>query len=66
MTTPLETALAYIARGWNPVPMKFRTKGPTDDGWQLRVIDAGNAAQHFNGEQMNVGVILGPSSHGLD
>jgi hypothetical protein len=45
--------------------MKYRTKGPTEDGWQLRVIDVGNAAQYFNGEQMNVGVILGPSSHGL-
>jgi hypothetical protein len=29
------------------------------------VIDADNAATYFNGSRMNVGVILGPSSHGL-
>ena len=29
------------------------------------MIDADNAATYFNGSRMNVGVILGPSSHGL-
>jgi AAA domain/Bifunctional DNA primase/polymerase, N-terminal len=62
---PLDIALDYIRRGWNPVPIKYRAKGPTDDGWQRRIIDAGNAAPHFNGAQMNIGVVLGPSSHGL-
>ena len=26
--TPLEAALDYIARGWNPAPVKYRAKKP--------------------------------------
>ena len=67
MTSPLDIALDYIGRGWNPVPVDYRAKKPsTGNDWQLRVIDASNAPHYFNGSgQMNVGVILGPSSHGL-
>jgi hypothetical protein len=63
--TALEVALTYIARGWNPVPIPFRAKRPLEDGWQHRVIDAEGAPRHFNGAQMNIGVVLGSSSHGL-
>jgi Bifunctional DNA primase/polymerase, N-terminal len=65
MTTPLEIALDAIARGWNPVPIEYRTKKPIGAEWQLRVIDAGNAARYFNGAEMNIGVLLGPTSHNL-
>jgi RecA-family ATPase len=66
MTSPLDIALDYIGRGWNPVPVDHRSKKPsTGNGWQLRIIDATNAPHYFNGGQMNVGVMLGPSSHGL-
>jgi hypothetical protein len=66
MVTALTIALDYIGRGWNPVPVDYRTKKPsTGTGWQLRVIDAANAPHYFNGGQMNIGVVLGPSSHGL-
>jgi RecA-family ATPase len=66
MTPILELALDYIGRGWNPVPVAFRSKKPSaGSGWHLRIIDASNAARHFNGQRMNIGVILGPSSHGL-
>lgn len=65
MTTALDIALDYIGRGWNPVPVPHRKKKPIGDEWQLRIIDASNAAQHFNGQAMNIGVVLGPSSHGL-
>jgi hypothetical protein len=66
MNTPLEVALDYIGRGWNPVPVDYRAKKPsTGNGWQLRIIDTTNAPHYFNGGQMNIGVILGPSSHGL-
>jgi hypothetical protein len=63
----LDIALDYIRRGWNPVPVGYRAKKPSaGNGWQLRIIDAINAPQYFNGRaKMNVGVILGPSSHGL-
>src|SRR5262249_25523713 len=66
MTSPLDIALDYIGRGWNPVPVNYRAKKPSaGSGWQLRIIDATNAAHYFNSGPMNVGVILGPSSHGL-
>jgi hypothetical protein len=66
MIAMLDIALDYIDRGWNPVPVNYRSKKPSlGTGWQLRIIDASNAAQHFNGQQMNIGVMLGPSSRGL-
>jgi hypothetical protein len=62
----LDIALNYINRGWNPVPVDYRAKKPrAGNGWQLRIIDATNAPDYFNDGQMNIGVILGPSSHGL-
>ena len=63
--TPLETALNFIRRGWNPVPVKFKSKVPLGEAWQERTITTETAPQHFNGEQLNVGVVLGPSSKGL-
>jgi hypothetical protein len=65
MTDPLETALAYIERDWNPLPVPFQTKEPVDVGWPERIIDKHNAARFFNGGPQNIGVILGPSSKGL-
>jgi hypothetical protein len=61
----LDAARAYVARGWNPVPIPYRMKGPVDQGWQLRVIDDSTVADHFNGAPQNIGIVLGPSSHGL-
>jgi hypothetical protein len=63
--TPLETALDYISRGWNPLPVPHGSKRPIGDAWQSRIIDATSAPRHFNGGLQNIGVILGPSSRGL-
>jgi P4 family phage/plasmid primase-like protien len=63
--TPLDHAQEYIARGWNPVPIPFREKGPKDKGWQTRIIDAENAPRYFNGGQQNIGIVLGATSNGL-
>jgi hypothetical protein len=63
--TPLDIALSYIARGWNVTPVEYRGKRPLGNGWQLRIIDASNAPHYFNGEQLNIGAVLGPSSHKL-
>lgn len=65
MNSPLSIALSYIQRGWNPVPVPFRSKGPVDRGWQGRIIDEASAPRFFNGNQQNIGVILGPTSNGL-
>ena len=47
MTTALEAARAYVARGWNPLPLPFKSKIPTDTGWQKRVIGASRPAPIF-------------------
>ena len=56
----------YIRRGWNPLPVTFRGKEPQGDtGWQTRIIDAASAPRFFNAGPLNIGVLLGPTSHGL-
>src|SRR5262249_18332179 len=42
-----------------------QTKKPIDSKWQERVFTAQTAPRHFNGAAINVGVQLGPHSHGL-
>jgi hypothetical protein len=63
--TPLNIALEYIARGWNPIPVPHRTKKPTAKGWNELVVTAETAGQFFNGQQLNIGVRLGETSDGL-
>jgi hypothetical protein len=63
--SPLDIALDCISRGWNPVPVKFRSKVPLGDAWQTRTISEQTAPQLFNGAELNVGVVLGPTSNGL-
>ena len=53
--SPLDLALSYIARGWNPVPVSRKTKKPIGKEWQNRVLTAKTAARHFNGSAINVG-----------
>jgi len=65
MTTPVDIALEIIARDWNPVPLSRRTKKPIGKEWQKRIITAQTASRYFNGAAINVGVQLGPHSHGL-
>jgi putative DNA primase/helicase len=59
----LEIALSYSERGWNPIP--YRAKGPLDNEWQKRTITKDNAADYFNSQPGNIGVLLGPKSRGL-
>ena len=61
----ISIARNYIKRGWNPVPISRRAKGPATDEWQLLTITAENVAQYFNGTAQNIGVQLGPKSRGL-
>jgi Bifunctional DNA primase/polymerase, N-terminal len=59
MPTPLEIALGYIKRGWNPIPVSRQTKKPIGNGWQKRCLDSETVAEAFNGADMNIGVQLG-------
>jgi hypothetical protein len=59
MTSPLlEIALDYINRGWSPVPVPYRKKGPVIEGWQALRITESDAPKFFNGKRQNIGVIL--------
>jgi hypothetical protein len=64
-TRASDYARAYARRGWNPVPVGFKTKKPIGSNWQTRVIREADVPKYFNGAPQNVGVILGASSAGL-
>ena len=53
-------ALAYVRRGWAPVPVPYRQKGPTLNGLAGAAPHRQTAPQYFNGGPLNIGVILGP------
>ena len=61
----LAAALDYIARGWSPIPIPHRKKGPLIDAWQDIRVNTETAAAYFNGATQNVGIILGEASGGL-
>src|SRR5216683_1212683 len=63
--TPLQIAESILARGWNPVPIRHKSKIPIGKEWQKLIITKDNIAAHFNGARMNVGVQLGRNSNGL-
>ncbi len=65
MSVAREAARAYVARGWNPLPLPFKSKIPPDKSWQLRVIREHDLLRFFCGKPQNVGVVLGPTSNGL-
>jgi hypothetical protein len=61
-----EQALAYIRRGWAPLPVAYKGKKPScGDSWgQLRLTES-DVERYFNSGETNIGVILGPPSGGL-
>src|SRR4249920_2772761 len=63
--TLLDAVLTCIARDWNPTPIQPRSKKPVLSDWPNRVIGAAEAPQYFNDPDLNVGIVLGPSSGGL-
>jgi hypothetical protein len=61
----LAAALSYIARGYAPIPIPHREKGPRIDAWQALRVNTETAPAYFNGTAQNIGVILGSASGGL-
>lgn len=51
--------------GLCPIPIPYREKGPTLEGWKQLRITQENAAHYFNGAPQNIGIILGEVSRGL-
>lgn len=63
--TIIKIVEGYIARGWAPVPVPFKEKGPTIPEWHKLKITKDDIGKFFNGKEQNVGVILGAASDGL-
>lgn len=61
----IDIVKGYIGRGWMPVPIPFKGKGPIIPGWQKFTVTSENIGEHFNGKDQNVGIILGQVSGGL-
>src|SRR5262249_34924800 len=58
-------ALDYLAEGFSPIPVKFRSKAPKIKGWPELTVSANNVGDYFNGEPINIGVLTGRPSGGL-
>lgn len=64
---PISTALRYLERGWQPLPIPDTdrpVKGPRSRGWEAFRCTAQEAPFRFSGP-CNVGVLLGAPSGGL-
>jgi putative DNA primase/helicase len=59
-----QAAARYIERGWAPVPLPARQKGPQISGWQHLRLSVSDVPRYFNNGQ-NVGIINGEASGGL-
>lgn len=66
MTTPLDIATGYYARGWVPIEVLFRSKKAHGDNWpQRRYESAEDLKRYFNCAPQNVGILVGEASHWL-
>jgi hypothetical protein len=65
MADALTVAISYIRRGWAPIPVPFRQKGPVFSGWPALRLNEQTAPQYFNGGPLNIGIILGLASQNL-
>src|SRR5215208_6136138 len=63
-TSSAKAAARYIERGWAPVPIPPRQKGPQISGWQHLRMSVSDVPRYFNNAQ-NVGIINGKASGGL-
>ena len=56
--TSLDVALDYIKRGWSPVPVPHRKKGPVIEEWTGLRITVETAPGYFGRQPQNIGVLL--------
>jgi hypothetical protein len=60
-----QTALGYLARGWAPIRVPYRSKSPGRKGWQNERHTREALANVFSNGAGNIGVLLGAPSGGL-
>ena len=58
----LQAAIECGKRGWSVIPVPHRSKNPGIDGWQQLRICPETAAEYFNGQPQNIGLLLGEPS----
>jgi putative DNA primase/helicase len=64
-SNPIDRARGFMGRGWAPIPVPHREKAAIIQGWQTLRIGTDDLPQYFNGEPLNVSVLLGDASAGL-
>ena len=64
--TPIEAARDWLARGFLPVPVPFREKGPVEDDWQKLRLRAEDLPRYFNSQPQNIGILLGEEAGTAD
>jgi hypothetical protein len=57
-----DIALNYARRGWAPIPVPFRAKGPQLKDWQTLGINRAEQIARYFRDPTNLGVILGEVS----
>ena len=65
INSPSEWARTYVANGWSPIPVPFKTKKPILDEWQNLRLTQADIPDYFGGQPQNIGVLLGEASGGL-
>lgn len=55
----LAAARRWNGKGYNVIPIPYREKRPTIDGWQNLRLTPNDLAKHFSAPQMNIGLLLG-------
>jgi Bifunctional DNA primase/polymerase, N-terminal len=63
--TTLDRACQYIAQGWSVIPIPRGRKTPIIKDWPNLRIREDNAHEFFNGQPLNIGIILGAASRNL-
>jgi P4 family phage/plasmid primase-like protien len=64
-TDPIDRARGFMGRGWAPIPVPHREKVPDFTSWQTLRVSPDDLPQYFNGNPLNVSVLLGDPSTGL-
>jgi hypothetical protein len=59
MSTALDFALDYVARGWPVIPIKLKTKAPRQEGWPSLALRDEAVVRRVFSSPRNVGVLLG-------
>ncbi len=63
--TLLVFAKKYIDREWMPIPVPFKAKIPIIPAWQNLVLTKEDLPKYFNGNPLNISVLVGKKSNGL-